>query len=171
MSVVITIFIVVFGFMLVEARRAARHEAVQRARGGIEPPGDVYRAMRVAYPAAFLAMIVEGAITGPVPAQLFGVGLTLFVCAKALKWWAILALGVQWTFRVIVVPGTTPVASGPYRYLRHPNYLAVAGELVAVALMSGARIAGPIATALFGWLILRRIAVEDRALDAILRRT
>ena len=54
--------------------------------------------------------------------------------------------GACWTFRVIVVPGTTLVASGPYRFMRHPNYVAVVGELVGVALMTGARVTGPLAT-------------------------
>jgi len=64
------------------------------------------------------------------------------------------------------VPGMRPVTSGPYRWLRHPNYAAVAGELVAVALMSGASIAGPLGTVLFGLLMFRRISVEERALAA-----
>jgi len=156
--------------MLFEALRAARNERAQRARGGLEPPGDVYRIMQVAYPAAFLAMIVEGAIRGTPPAAVFVAGAVLFAVAKALKWWAIHTLGPCWTFRVIVVPGAVLVASGPYRRMRHPNYLAVVGELIAVALMSGARVAGLLATAVFGLLMLRRIAVENRALGAILRR-
>ena len=156
--------------MLFEARRAARNERAQRARGGLEPPGDVYRIMRVAYPAAFLTMIVEGAIRGTPPVAVFVAGGVLFAVAKALKWWAIRALGPCWTFRVIVVPGSVPVTSGPYRQMRHPNYLAVVGELIAVALMSGARVTGPLATAAFCVLMLRRIAVENRALGAILRR-
>ena len=154
----------VFIPMLVEARRAARNERAQRARGGLEPPGDVYRIMRVAYPAAFLAMIVEGAIRGTPPAAVFVVGGVLFAVAKALKWWAIRALGPCWTFRVIVVPGARLVSSGPYRYVRHPNYVAVVGELVAVAVIAGARLMGPLATGVFCLLILRRIAVEHRAL-------
>lgn len=166
----LAVFALVFIPMLIEARRAARNERAQRARGGVEPPGDVYRLMRVAYPAAFLAMIVEGAIRGTPPAAVFVAGGVLFAVAKALKWWAIHTLGPCWTFRVIVVPGAVPVASGPYRRMRHPNYLAVVGELIAVALMSGARVAGPLATAGFGLLMLRRIAVENRALGAILRR-
>ena len=164
------VFLLVFIPMLIEARRAARNERAQRARGGLEPPGDVYRVMQVAYPAAFLAMIVEGAIRGTPPPAVFVAGGVLFGVAKALKWWAIRTLGPCWTFRVIVVPGTVPVASGPYRRMRHPNYLAVVGELIAVALMSGARVTGPLATAGFGLLMRRRIAVENRALGAILRR-
>jgi methyltransferase len=160
---------VVFGFMLLEARRAAANEHAQRARGGIEASGDVYFMMQFAYPAAFLAMIAEGAARGQ-GSPFIAPGVLLFAATKALKWWAIASLGRFWTFRVIVVPGTTLVASGPYRFVRHPNYVAVVGELAAVALATGARLTGPVATLAFGALLLRRIAVENRALDAILRR-
>jgi methyltransferase len=156
--------------MAVEAQRAARNESVQRACGGVEPPGDVYNVMRIGYPAVFLAMIAEGvwrlahAVSPLGNARVAAAGLVLFILAKSLKWWAILSLGRSWTFRVIVVPGDTPVASGPYAWLRHPNYVAVAFELVAVALMSGACVSGPVGTLLFGVLMLKRIAVEDLAL-------
>lgn len=156
--------VIVFAPMAVEAARAARNEAAQRARGGIEPPGDVYKMMRVAYPAAFLAMIAEGAARGGPPRAWLVAGLLLFAAAKALKWWAVVSLGPFWTFRVIVVPGARLVTAGPYRFLRHPNYVAVIGELVAVAMMTGARVTGPIATLGFALLIARRIAIEDRAL-------
>ena len=88
----------------------------------------------------------------------------MFVAAKALKWWAIVALGPSWTFRVVVVPGAAQVAGGPYAYLRHPNYVAVVLELAAVALMSGARVSGPLATLAFGVLMMKRMSVEERAL-------
>jgi methyltransferase len=167
----IVIAVVVFGFLIVEAVRAARNERAQFERGGIEPPGDVYRAMRVAYPAAFLAMCLEGFARGqPLPSTVVA-GAVLFALAKALKWWAMLSLGPAWTFRVVVVPGAERVTSGPYRMFRHPNYVGVVGELVAVAMMTGARVSGPIATLVFGLLMLRRVSVENRALDAILRRS
>ena len=155
----------VFVPMLAETWLAASNEKRQRARGGIEPPGDVYRVMSVAYPAAFLAMIAEGA-WDPTHAW-WAAGLSVFVAAKALKWWAVAVLGQAWTFRVIVRPGAALVTSGPYRFLRHPNYVGVVGELVGVALMSGARIAGPLMTLMFCGLILKRIAVEDRALELV----
>ncbi len=162
----IVVSLAVYLPMLVEAARARRNERAQRARGGIEPAGDVFRLMQVAYPGFFLAMILEGARRGvPQHGVVLGGGL-LFVAAKLLKWWAIRSLGSFWTFRVIVVPGVTLVASGPYRYLRHPNYVAVAGELVGVAFMTGAVVVGPIATLLFGTLLLKRMAVENRALQS-----
>jgi methyltransferase len=154
---------IVFVPMLIEARRAAVNERAQRARGGIEPPGDVYQIMQLAYPGVFLAMIAEGAWQ-PGHEQLW-VGGVLFAAAKILKWSAIASLGDAWTFRVIVRPGVPLIATGPYRWLRHPNYVAVVGELVGVALMSGARLAGPLGTILFGMLMLKRIRVEERALS------
>jgi methyltransferase len=154
--------LVVYVPMLIEARRAAAHERDQRARGGIEPAGDVYALMRVAYPLSFAAMLVEAVAAGAAPA--FAAGLALFAASKALKWWAIVTLGPCWTFRVIVRPGVPLVAVGPYRFLRHPNYVAVVGELVGTALMTGARLAGPIATVLFCALMVRRVQVENRAL-------
>jgi methyltransferase len=166
----------VFIPMLIEARLAASNERAQLARGGLEAPRDVYPIMRIAYPAVFLAMIVEGywrdSVFVPFVWSIAGfvsfvfAGFVIFVAAKAAKWWAIASLGNAWTFRVIVRPGAPLVTTGPYRWLRHPNYVAVVGELVAVALMSGARIAGPVGTLVFGLLMFKRIAVEERALAA-----
>jgi len=154
----------VFGFMLVEARRAAANERAQRARGGVEPARDVYRLMRIVYPAAFLSMLVEGAIRPAQPSRAFIAGVLLFALAKGLKWWAIVTLGPFWTFRVIVVRRATLVAHGPYRWLSHPNYVAVIGELGAVALMAGAPLSGLAGIAAFAWLLWRRISVESEAL-------
>jgi methyltransferase len=163
----ITLFIIVFGWMLIEARRAARNERTQRARGGIEPAADAltYRAMQIAYPAAFAAMLLELGLRGAPPRGTIAAGAAVFLGAKALKWWAIAALGSCWTFRVIIVPGAPLVRGGPYRFLRHPNYVAVTGELIGVALMTGAVVAGPVMTALFAALMARRIRVEPPALD------
>jgi methyltransferase len=169
----IAVALLIFVPMVAEATRAARNEAAQRARGGVEPPGDVFNIMRVAYPATFVAMLVEGFIrggpSGASPAGWMAGGLACFLAAKALKWWAILTLGAFWTFRVIVVPGASLVRHGPYRILRHPNYVGVALELTGATMMTGAAVCGPLGIVLFGVLLQRRIAVENRALDAAAR--
>jgi methyltransferase len=152
--------------MVVEALRAARNERDQFARGGVEPANDVYRVMRVAYPASFAAMLAEGTIGGHVSPFVFGVGATVFAFGKLIKWSAITALGRAWTFRVVVVPGDPLISGGPYRFFRHPNYLGVVGELAGVALMAGARATGPVAIVGFGALMWRRITVERAALAA-----
>jgi methyltransferase len=167
--VTVPLFAVVFGFMLVEARRAAANARAQRARGGVEPAGDVYGLMQVAYPASFLLMIAEGAWRGAPPLRFAVTGAVLLAAAKALKWWAILSLGPSWTFRVIVVPGSRRIVSGPYRFVPHPNYVAVVGEFIGVGLMTGATVSGPLTLVVFAALLVTRIAVEERALRASTR--
>jgi methyltransferase len=156
--------IAVFGSLLVEARRASRNEQAQRARGGIEPRGDVYGLMRIAYPAAFAAMIAEGFLRDPPPASAIATGVVVFAAGKALKWWAIVTLGPSWTFRIVVVPNAPLIHGGPYRWLRHPNYVGVVGELLGVALIAGAWVSGVAAMTAFGALLLKRIRVEERML-------
>jgi methyltransferase len=158
------IVIAVFVPMLFEARRAVRNERAQLARGGIEPRGDVYTVMRIAYPASFAAMLVEMSVRGHPSTAFMLSGATLFGAAKALKWWAIATLGPAWTFRVIAVPASPLVTAGPYRWLRHPNYVGVVGEFAGAALMTGASVAGPAVMLAFGVLLVRRIRVEERLL-------
>lgn len=161
----------VFVPMIVEARRAASNERTLLAGGGIEPAGDVYRAMQIVYPAAFLAMIAEGAWRGgEASGGLTVAGAAVFTVAKLLKWWAVATLGPRWTFRVVVVPDAPRIVTGPYRFVRHPNYVGVVGELVGVLLLTGAFVIGLVSLVIFGALLARRISVEERALGAILAR-
>lgn len=150
--------------MLFEASISRRNERELRSQGAAEPHDDVYWLMRVVYPAAFLAMLAEGWRRGALVDVHVAAGFALFVGAKLLKYWVIMSLGVRWTFRVLVPPGSTRVLTGPYRLLRHPNYLAVMGELAGAALIAHAPVTGGLALAIFGALILLRIRVEERAL-------
>lgn len=147
-----------------EAVLSAFNEKLLRARGAIEPPGDVIDRMRFAYPGAFVAMGIEGMLTGPSPMDVLLFGLALLGLAKALKIWAISSLGSRWSYRVLVLPGEPLVTSGPYRFVSHPNYLAVVGEIVSVAMIVWAPVTGALAAIGFGWLMVARIRIEDRAL-------
>ena len=147
-----------------EAILSSFNERQLRARGAIEPEGDVIDVMRFAYPGAFLAMGIEGALTGPAPANLLVGGLALFGVAKALKVWAIASLGGRWSYRVLILPGVPLVTTGPYRFISHPNYVAVVGEIVSVALIVWAPFTGILSAIAFGYLMVARIRVEDRAL-------
>jgi methyltransferase len=147
-----------------EAILSAFNEKQLRARGAIEPENDVISLMRIAYPGVFIAMGVEGALTGPAPRNVLMAGLALFGLAKALKVWAIASLGAKWSFRVLVVPGDPLIATGPYRFISHPNYIAVIGEIVSVAAIVWAPITGTLAAIGFGWLMIVRMKIEDRAL-------
>ena len=155
---------VVVAAMLGELRVSRRNERILRARGAVEPPDPVYRTMQWAYPAVFIAMAVEGAMAGGEPGTATLAGLAVFVVGKLIKYWAIATLGVRWTYRVLVLPDVPLVDRGPYRLVRHPNYVGVIGELVGMALLTGARWTGVVGTLFFGWLLWRRIDAEDRAL-------
>jgi methyltransferase len=158
------LFLLVFVPMIAEARRSAVNDRRLRSAGAIEPDGDVYQIMQLAYPLCFLLPIAEAWWRGAGFGAVFAVGLAVFVAAKALKYWAIATLGERWTFRVLVPPGSQRIVSGPYRLMRHPNYVAVAGELLGAALMAQAPLTGSIAFLVFGSLMLRRIRVEEGAL-------
>ena len=147
-----------------EALLSAYNERGLRARGAVEPPDDVYGIMGLAYPLAFVAMAIEGALTGPSPPNALVGGLAMFGVAKALKIWVISSLGWRWSFRVLVLPTAPLVTSGPYRLMRHPNYLAVMGELLGMLLIVFAPIAGTAALAGFGVAVWKRVRVEERAL-------
>lgn len=147
-----------------EAALSSFNERLLRARGAVEPADDVYRTMLWAYPACFLAMAIEGALGGPASPNVLVAGLVVLGLAKALKISAVSALGVRWTFRVLVLADAPLVKTGPYRFLRHPNYLAVAGEIAGMGLIVYAPVTGTVSLASFGWLMFQRIRVEDRAL-------
>ena len=166
---------VVVGLMLAETRVSAKHEKQLRARGAVEPRGDVYWAMLVLYPLAFALMFIEGlsraqaalpVVPDHAPPAWWLAGIVLMVASKALKYWAIASLRERWCFRVLVLPGTPLVRTGPYRYVDHPNYIAVVGELTAMALMMSAWTTGPIMILLFGIALFLRLRVETRALQA-----
>jgi methyltransferase len=150
--------------MLAELTRSRRNERELRRRGAVEPQGDVYRALAIVYPLMFVAMAVEGTFFGRGGEWLLIGGFTIFVAAKALKLWAIATLGLRWSYRVLVLPEAPLVTAGPYTHMRHPNYLAVFGELVGFAMMVDALWTGVGSLLLFGLLVRRRIAIEENAL-------
>jgi methyltransferase len=147
----------VFAPMLVEALLSRRNERALREMGAVEPAGDVYSVMQVAYPALFLAILGEGLYRDAPRDTLAAAGFTIFVASKLLKYWAVMTLGVRWTFRVLV-------PDGPYQLMRHPNYVAVLGEFAGAALLVHAFVTGTIALLSFGALIRARIHIEERAL-------
>ena len=90
--------------------------------------------------------------------------LSVFIVLQIGRLWVIASLGRRWTTRVIVLPGVAPVARGPYRWLRHPNYLVVALEIAVVPLALGLPVFAYIFSAANAALLLYRIQIENEAL-------
>jgi methyltransferase len=164
MTRILAIACVIFGCMLGEAWLSVRNEARLRALGAIEPPDDVFQAMRIAYPGAFLLMTAEGLLRTSSGTNGLLVGTALFALGKLLKYVAMATLGDRWSFRVLVLPGAPLVSSGIYAHIRHPNYVALIGEFAGAALLLHAPVAGFTCTLGFAALVKKRIQVEQRAL-------
>jgi methyltransferase len=160
--------------MLGELWLSKRNERALLGRGAIEPRDPVYPTMRWAYPLVFLLMAAEGVVRVAgvdrwvVDTRQLGwstsAGVAVFGFAKFLKYWAIASLGERWTYRVLVLPGAALVSTGPYRWIRHPNYVGVIGELIGMMLVTSAWISGPASVLFFGWLLQQRIESENHAL-------
>jgi methyltransferase len=98
---------------------------------------------------------------------LAALSLAVLGSAMALRYWAIAHLGDRWCTRVLIEPGRAPVASGPYRYFRHPNYLAVVLEIAALPLVHTAWLTAAVFSLLNAAMLTVRIRVENAALDEL----
>jgi methyltransferase len=93
------------------------------------------------------------------------VALALFIALQGLRVWIIATLGARWTTRIIVLPGEPLVASGPYRYLSHPNYAVVAAEIATLPLALHLPMLALIFTGLNAAVLAIRLRAETRALS------
>jgi methyltransferase len=143
------------------SRRNARRAL---ARGAVESGRGHYPAM-VAFHALFLAACAAEALARPRPPPPVALlALAGAFLAQALRWWAVAALGDRWNTRILVVPGELAVTGGPYRFLRHPNYLAVILEIACVPLAFGSWRTALAFSAGNALLLAIRIPLEEKAL-------
>lgn len=150
---------------IVELVISRRNAARAFARGGVEYGFAHFPWMVALHTALLLACIVEAAFRPFIPALGWPMLAIALLCQLG-RYWVIASLGEQWNTRVIVVPGAGRVSSrGLYRWLRHPNYVIVAIEGIALPLVHSAWITAIAFTVLNAVLLLRfRIPVENRAL-------
>lgn len=155
---------------LAELRRSTRNASWALQRGGVESGRRHYPPMVALHTGLLVAAVLEVDLAGrPFLPWLGWPMLALVLAAQALRWWCIATLGPRWNTRVIVVPGLALVGSGPYRWLRHPNYVAVVVEGAALPLVHTAWLTAMTFTVLNAWLLAVRIGCEDRALASARR--
>ncbi|MEV8027378.1 isoprenylcysteine carboxyl methyltransferase family protein [Cellulosimicrobium funkei] len=151
---------------LAELVVSARNARWSFARGGVESGRGHFPAMVALHTGLLLACVAEAWLADrPFLPWLGWPMLVLVLASQGLRWWCIATLGPRWNTRVIVVPGLPIVARGPYRWLRHPNYVAVVVEGVALPLVHSCWITAVAFTLLNAVLLARfRIPAEERAL-------
>lgn len=147
---------------LLVARRNARWSL---ARGGVEYGGEHYPVMVLLHTGLLAGCLAEVQLADrPFLPALGWPMLLLTAGAQALRWWCISTLGPRWNTRVIVVPGLPLVTGGPYRFLSHPNYLAVVVEGAALPLVHSAWLTATGFTLLNLPLLAVRLRCENAAL-------
>jgi methyltransferase len=156
---------------LVELRLSRRHLRALLARGGFEAAPRHYRAMVLLHGAFLAACLLEvWFLRRPFLPLLAAAMAALLVAAAALRVWAIATLGERWTTRIVCLPGAPRVVAGPYRFLRHPNYLAVVTEMAALPLLHGAWLTAVVFSAANAAVLAVRIPAEEAALKRALER-
>ncbi|MFF3335577.1 isoprenylcysteine carboxyl methyltransferase family protein [Streptomyces sp. NPDC002888] len=165
-EVLFTVLVLAVGLERVaELAVSHRNAAVSLARGGRESGRGHYPFMVVLHTGLLFGALVEVWMRRPdAVAVLAWAMLALVAASQALRWWCIATLGPQWNTRVIVVPGAARVTDGPYRWIPHPNYVAVVVEGLALPLVHSAWVTAVVFTALNGFLLATRIRAEDTAL-------
>ncbi|MDX3054561.1 isoprenylcysteine carboxyl methyltransferase family protein [Streptomyces sp. NE06-03E] len=151
---------------LAELALALRNARWSLARGGTEAGRGHYPVMVALHTALLAACLAETWLAGRPFVPWFGWTMVAVVAAaQGLRWWCVRTLGRRWNTRVIVVPGLPLVTGGPYRWLRHPNYVAVAAEGAALPLVHGAWVTAVLFTVLNAALLTVRIRCEEGALS------
>jgi methyltransferase len=150
------------GELVLSARNARR----VRARGAREFGASHFPFIVAVHVLFFVGLASEVVFLGARPGRAWPLWLAIWLGAQALRYSAVRSLGDRWNARIFVVPGEPPVRSGPYRFVRHPNYVAIVVELIAASLLFGAwRTA--IGVSLLNAVALRiRIRAENAALYA-----
>jgi methyltransferase len=140
------------------------HTEALMERGAVEIAPEHYPLM-VAVHTAWLISLWAFGYDQPIDV----VALVIYLGLQALRVWVMVTLGARWTTRIIVPPNAPLVTSGPYRYLRHPNYVVVAGEIAILPLTLQLPAAAVIFSLLNAGVLYIRIRAEDQALDATKR--
>jgi methyltransferase len=152
---------------VVELVVSARHLRWARERGGVETGAGHYPFMAATHSLLLVSCVVEVYVADrPFVPWLGWPMLAVVAGTQALRWWCVRTLGPQWNTRIVVVPGLPLVARGPYRLLRHPNYVAVVLEVAALPLVHTAWVTAIVFSVLDAVVLSVRIPSEQRALAA-----
>jgi methyltransferase len=153
---------------LLELRVANRNRRLLLARGGIEMGQGHYPWMVALHMVWLISCVAEvWLLDRPFIPWLGITALALFLAAFALRYWVISTLGERWTTRIVCLPGVAPVTGGPYRWLRHPNYLAVILEIASLPLVHTAWLTALVFSLLDGILLRVRIRAEEEGLSRL----
>jgi methyltransferase len=149
---------------LLELVIARRNEKWMKEQGAIEFGMRHYLYIVLMHSLFFVVLIVEKVTFSRELSRVWPLFGALFVCAQVIRVWAISSLGRYWNTKIIVLPNLDVVRKGPYRFIKHPNYLVVSIELLVVPLLFGSYITACLFTLLNVFMLSIRIPAEEKAL-------
>jgi methyltransferase len=144
-----------------------RNLAWAMSRSGREHGAGHYPLMVLLHAGLLVGCLVEATHRAFIPALGWPM-LAMVVLAQAIRWWCIAVLGPRWNTRIVVVPGLPLIDDGPYRWLRHPNYVAVVLEGIALPLVHTGWLTAVIFTVANAGLLRVRISSENAAMTQAL---
>jgi methyltransferase len=161
-------FFVLFSYLILlrlgELILAERNRRWAMAQGGLEMDRGHYLVIIAIHTLFYLSLLLEWKYWSHGWNAWWPIWLGLLAGAQFVRFWAIWALGQHWNTRIIVLPQMKLVTQGPYRLIRHPNYLAVIIEFVAIPVLCGAYYTAVVFSLANAWILARRIPQEERAL-------
>ncbi|ARD47379.1 isoprenylcysteine carboxyl methyltransferase [Sporosarcina sp. P37] len=158
------VFIIVVMQRLVELLIAKRNEQWMRSEGAIEAGASHYKWMVLMHAAFFVSLLAEVVIFNRPLSPVSGMLLVIFLLMQVLRVWCLSSLGKFWNTKILILPGANVQKRGPYRWIRHPNYVIVTTELIVLPLLFSAYFTAGLFFLLNIWMLSVRIPAEEKAL-------
>ncbi|XUX06066.1 isoprenylcysteine carboxyl methyltransferase family protein [Sporosarcina sp. UB5] len=149
---------------IVELIIAKRNEKWMKSEGAFEAGASHYPYMVAMHVCFFIALITEVLFFNRQLSAVWTIWLAIFLAAQIMRIWCLTSLGKYWNTKIIVLPNAKVVRKGPYKWLRHPNYMIVATELLVLPLLFNAFITAVVFSLLNVWMMSVRIPAEEEAL-------
>ena len=163
----LVLLLAVGALRLVELRISKQHQREMMGRGAAKVEEPRFRWMVLLHTAVLVGSAVEVVfLHRPFIPILAAVMFAVFLAANAVRWWVIRTLGEHWNVQVVDSTGLGVVTSGPFRFVRHPNYAAVFAEMIALPLIHTAWITAVVGTVAHVLVLRMRLATEERVLFA-----
>lgn len=163
-AIVLTIVIIQ---RLVELFIAKRNEKWMKRQGAFEAGASHYPYMVAMHVLFFISLIIEVIVLDRELSLIWPLFLAIFLLAQVLRVWCLTSLGKYWNTKIVVLPNAKVVRKGPYKWIRHPNYVIVATELIVLPLLFSAYFTAILFTLLNMWMMSVRIPVEEQALKSV----
>jgi len=144
---------------------AKNNEKYLKSNGAIEYDNRGYKYIVLMHNLFFISVIAEFVFLERQLNEYWKVLLIIFICTQLIRYCAIFTLGKRWNTKILVLPNTEPIRSGVYKYLKHPNYIAVIIEIAVIPLLFSCYYTAVVFSILNLIVLQRRIRIEEEALN------